>query len=165
MATKRKRRASDAEQSQSATRALPKNTRSPIDGPGEKREVTAMAGDSAERNQEDAIGPEPSNPSDGAHRPDEEMLAAPQNSKLSPPTSGPPRRKRPKIVKLNPVAFLGNTLPGSNPTGPWSQRGEGKNKIAITRRLELGAYLRRCVELINIDGFVIRSCWDSILIQ
>jgi hypothetical protein len=159
MTSKRKRKPSPAPEQPHVTPVLSKSTVLSVDRPGKKRKLTAVASNFTSPNEGSTKGLEPSNPGKGGHRSDKTTSAVPENPKASSPkpSSALAKRKRPKIIKLSPVAFLGNTLPGSNPTGPWSQRGEGKNKIAVTRRLELGAYLRRCSELINIDGFVTGS--------
>jgi len=164
----RKRKPSPPPEQSHNTRASSKSVVPSVDRPKKKRKLGAATADSAKSNQESAMGgPEPSNPGEEAREPDKPISAAPGTSKASSPkpASAPAKRKRPKIVKLAPVAFLGNALPGSNPTGPWSQRGEGKNKIAVTRKLGLGAYLRRCVDLINVDGYVICSFCSRALTQ
>lgn len=156
MPPKRKRKSPPPDQqSHNAVRASSKSAAPSLDHPGKKRRLEAMpvSGSSPKPNLKGTQGLEPPNTAEGTHQPVETTSASPKSSSPK-PSSGPAKRKRPKIVKLDPVAFLGNSLRGSNPTGPWSQRGEGKNKIAITRRLELGAYLRRCVELVKVDGCV-----------
>jgi hypothetical protein len=159
MPPKRKRKPSPPAEPYDAAQPSSGPAAPSIDRPGKKRklEATPRSGGSPKPNQEGTKGPEPSKTT---KRPRQSDGLVSTNIKASSPkpSSAPAKRKRPKIVKLDPVAFLGNTLPGSNPTGPWSQRGEGKNRIAITRRLGLGAYLRRCVELVNIDGCVNCSC-------
>lgn len=163
----RKRKPSPPPEQPHNTRASSKSVVPSVDRPKKKRKLGAATADSVKPNQESAMGPEPSNPGEEGREPDKPISAVPETSKASSPkpASAPAKRKRPKIIKLAPVAFLGNALPGSNPTGPWSQRGEGKNKIAVTRKLGLGAYLRRCVELINVDGYVICSFCSGALTQ
>lgn len=73
-------------------------------------------------------------------------------------SSKPRARKRPNVVRLAPVRPFEQVPPGSNATGPYSSRGEGKNKLGVTRQLELGAYLRRCKELVEVDGYVSVRC-------
>lgn len=49
------------------------------------------------------------------------------------------------------------TVPTSvSATGPRSAHVEGKNYICITRKTPLGAYLRRCKDVILKDGYVRR---------
>jgi len=67
--------------------------------------------------------------------------------------SDPGAVKRPKIIKLTPARPFPKVPPSSNATGPYSARAEGKNLVCITRRVELGAYLRRCVDMIKEDGY------------
>jgi hypothetical protein len=38
-------------------------------------------------------------------------------------------------------------------TGPRSTHKEGKNFICLTRKSSLGAYLRRCKDLVAVDGY------------
>src|SRR4051812_2598483 len=59
------------------------------------------------------------------------------------------KRKRNKLVPPRPFP----TVPTSvSATGPRSAHTEGKNVICVTRRTKLGAYLRRCKEVILEDG-------------
>jgi hypothetical protein len=59
---------------------------------------------------------------------------------------------RPSIIKLAPPRPFPSVPTSSNATGPYSARAEGKNMICVTRKTELGAYLRRCSELVREDG-------------
>ncbi|KAF8309965.1 uncharacterized protein EI90DRAFT_2983713 [Cantharellus anzutake] len=58
-----------------------------------------------------------------------------------------------KIIKLTPNRPFPKVAPSESATGPLSNREKGKNHICVTRRVALGAYLRRCVELIKVDGY------------
>lgn len=62
-------------------------------------------------------------------------------------------RRKPKIVKLTPARPGPKVPASSNATGPYSSQVEGKNLVCVTRRVELGAYLRRCVDLVKKDGY------------
>jgi ribonuclease P/MRP protein subunit RPP20 len=62
-----------------------------------------------------------------------------------------PKHKIKKLVPPRPFP----TVPASvSATGPRSAHKEGKNYICITRKTPLGAYLRRCKEVIMKDGSV-----------
>ncbi|KAI0032353.1 hypothetical protein K488DRAFT_28167, partial [Vararia minispora EC-137] len=58
-----------------------------------------------------------------------------------------------KIKKLVPPRPFPTVPAGSNATGPRSAHGEGKNYIAVTRKTGLGAYIRRCKDLVMRDGY------------
>ena len=61
-------------------------------------------------------------------------------------------RKAHKVRKLVPPRPF-PTVPASvSATGPRSAHTDGKNYICITRRTELGAYLRRCKDVFLKDG-------------
>lgn len=75
---------------------------------------------------------------------------APNVQKPSEPKKAVKRERR--IVKLVPPRPFPTVAAGANATGPRSALSEGKNMICITRRTELGAYLRRCKELVLQDG-------------
>ncbi len=62
--------------------------------------------------------------------------------------------KTPRIIKLTPKRPSPKVGLSGGATGPRSSRKEGKNMISVTRRVALGAYLRQCVELIKVDGYV-----------
>ncbi|KAG8816036.1 hypothetical protein FRC18_001202 [Serendipita sp. 400] len=68
------------------------------------------------------------------------------------PTKAPLKRK-PKIKKLAPQRPYPTVPTSSNATGPKSKRKEGNNKICITRRMELGAYLSQCRDLFVKQGY------------
>lgn len=57
-----------------------------------------------------------------------------------------------KIRKLSPRRPFPTVPTSVSATGPRSAHTEGKNYICITRRTQLGAYLRRCKELVLKDG-------------
>ncbi|KAI1789331.1 hypothetical protein LXA43DRAFT_923713 [Ganoderma leucocontextum] len=64
----------------------------------------------------------------------------------------PPQHKH-KVRKLVPPRPF-PTVPASvSATGPRSAHAEGKNYICVTRRTELGAYLRRCKDVFLEDGY------------
>ena len=60
-----------------------------------------------------------------------------------------------KVRKLVPPRPFPTVPTSVSATGPRSAHKEGKNHICITRRTELGAYLRRCKELFLKDGCVV----------
>ncbi|KAI5124514.1 hypothetical protein M0805_003038 [Coniferiporia weirii] len=64
--------------------------------------------------------------------------------------SRPPASKIRKLAPPRPFP----TVPTSvSATGPRSAHIEGKNRICITRRTPLGAYLRRCKDVVLKDGY------------
>lgn len=65
---------------------------------------------------------------------------------------------RRRIKKLNPPRPFPTVPPSVSETGPRSAHREGKNMICITRKTSLGAYMRRCKEVIIEDGYVAPSC-------
>ncbi|KAF9792259.1 hypothetical protein BJ322DRAFT_997906 [Thelephora terrestris] len=78
---------------------------------------------------------------------DTEQVAKPD----SPPVK--PAVKRPKIKKLTPPRPFPTVPTSASATGPRSAHSEGKNCICITRKTPLGAYLRRCKDVILEDGY------------
>lgn len=64
-----------------------------------------------------------------------------------------PLKPKPKIVKLAPKRPYPTVPTSSNATGPRSKRKEGNNKICVTRRTDLGAYLKRCKHVFVKEGF------------
>ncbi|KAH6919093.1 hypothetical protein BKA70DRAFT_1214844 [Coprinopsis sp. MPI-PUGE-AT-0042] len=61
--------------------------------------------------------------------------------------------KKHKIRKLAPARPFPLVPTSVSATGPRSAHKEGKNFICITRRSGLGAYLRRCKDVILKDGY------------
>ena len=61
-----------------------------------------------------------------------------------------------KVRKLVPPRPFPTVPPSVSATGPRSAHVEGKNYICVTRRTELGAYLRRCKDVFIKDGYVPR---------
>ena len=62
-----------------------------------------------------------------------------------------------RINKLKPARPF-PTVPASvSDTGPRSAHREGKNMICITRKTSLGAYMRRCKNVIIVDGYAAHS--------
>ncbi|KAF8311292.1 hypothetical protein DL93DRAFT_2083527 [Clavulina sp. PMI_390] len=78
---------------------------------------------------------------------------APTSLPLPAKSSQPPSKKRPKITRLAPSRPFPQVPAGSSATGPYSTRGEGKNRLGITRQHELGGYLKRCKNLVEADGY------------
>ncbi|THH09368.1 hypothetical protein EW145_g2071 [Phellinidium pouzarii] len=58
-----------------------------------------------------------------------------------------------RIRKLVPPRPFPTVPTSVSATGPQSAHTEGKNRICITRRTPLGAYLRRCKDVILKDGY------------
>ncbi|KAI0831675.1 hypothetical protein BC628DRAFT_1300972, partial [Trametes gibbosa] len=58
-----------------------------------------------------------------------------------------------KVRKLVPPRPFPTVPTSVSATGPRSAHTEGKNYICITRRTELGAYLRRCKDVFLKDGY------------
>jgi hypothetical protein len=67
-----------------------------------------------------------------------------------------PFKPKPKIIKLTPNRPYPSVPTSSSATGPRSKRKEGNNKICVTRRTELGAYLKRCKDVFVKQGLVDR---------
>lgn len=65
------------------------------------------------------------------------------------PKTRPIKRKIRKLVPARPFPLVPISV---SATGPRSAHKEGKNFICITRRTGLGAYLRRCKDVIVKDG-------------
>jgi len=65
-------------------------------------------------------------------------------------TSGMKRRRINKLVPPRPFP----TVPTSvSATGPRSAHTEGKNYVCLTRKTSLGAYMRRCKDVVLKDGY------------
>jgi len=60
-----------------------------------------------------------------------------------------------KRIKLDPPRPAPSVPSSSNATGPRSARAEGNNVICVSRKVELGAYLRRCKKVILEEGYVV----------
>jgi hypothetical protein len=73
------------------------------------------------------------------------------------PGSAPPTNSRRRIRKLQPPRPFPTVPTSVSATGPRSAHQEGKNLICITRRTPLGAYMRRCKDVIIKDGCVFTS--------
>ncbi|KAH8991098.1 hypothetical protein EDB86DRAFT_2806885 [Lactarius hatsudake] len=58
-----------------------------------------------------------------------------------------------RVNKLEPPRPFPTVPAGVSATGPRSAHHEGKNYIAITRKTNLGAYLRRCKDVVLKDGY------------
>lgn len=72
-------------------------------------------------------------------------------------SSAKPAYKINKLVPARPFPTIATSV---SATGPRSAHHEGKNYIAVTRKTPLGAYLRRCKDVVLKDGCV----EDSIII-
>jgi ribonuclease P/MRP protein subunit RPP20 len=78
------------------------------------------------------------------------------NAKIAESTTHetPATKPKHKIKKLVPPRPFPTVPASASATGPRSAHKEGKNYICITRKTPLGAYLRRCKEVIMKDGSV-----------
>jgi hypothetical protein len=65
---------------------------------------------------------------------------------------GRPAKPKHKIKKLVPPRPFPTVPTSVSATGPRSAHKEGKNYICLTRKTPLGAYLRRCKDVILKDG-------------
>jgi ribonuclease P/MRP protein subunit RPP20 len=65
------------------------------------------------------------------------------------------------VRKLDPPRPWPTVPTAVSATGPRSSHHEGKNYICITRKTKLGAYLRRCKDLVIKDGYVPRALLPS----
>ncbi|TFK72149.1 hypothetical protein BDN72DRAFT_744189, partial [Pluteus cervinus] len=61
-----------------------------------------------------------------------------------------PKSRRRKLVPPRPFPIV---PPSVSATGPRSAHTEGKNIICITRKTKLGAYMRRCKDVVLKDGY------------
>lgn len=66
----------------------------------------------------------------------------------------PETKKRVKINKLAAPRPFPAVAASASATGPCSSHTEGKNYICLTRKTSLGAYMRRCKNLVVNDGYV-----------
>ncbi|KAL1742775.1 hypothetical protein HDZ31DRAFT_65654 [Schizophyllum fasciatum] len=66
------------------------------------------------------------------------------------PASGKASRRRNKLAPPRPWPTVARA---DSATGPRSAHKEGKNFICVTRKTGLGAYLRRCKDLVLKDGY------------
>lgn len=85
-----------------------------------------------------------------AGRSDAQQVAhARTNDKAASAGPSKPKHTIRKLVPPRPFP----TVPASvSATGPRSAHAEGKNYICITRKTQLGAYLRRCKDVVLKDG-------------
>lgn len=71
---------------------------------------------------------------------------------ISTPADPPATKATHKIRKLVPPRPFPTVPTSVSATGPRSAHTEGKNFICITRKTQLGAYLRRCKDIFLKDG-------------
>ena len=83
---------------------------------------------------------------------DGEMAEEVQEVPKQNPPPAKPAAKRRKIKKLTPARPFPTVPTSVSATGPRSAHSEGKNYICITRKTPLAAYLRRCKDVIMVDG-------------
>ena len=69
--------------------------------------------------------------------------------------NAPGRASRPRINKLAPPRPFPTVPKSVSATGPRSAHKEGKNFLCLTRKTSLGAYMRRCKDVIIKDGYAI----------
>ena len=65
-----------------------------------------------------------------------------------------PLAPKPKIIKLKPARPYPTVPISSSATVPRSRRAEGLNMVCVTRRTDLGSYLRQCRDILTKDGYV-----------
>jgi hypothetical protein len=99
----------------------------------------------------------PSSSTTPPQQPDASSTAAPNESTsggdMVPGLSAPkPNYKRKKLAPARPWPIVPTSVTAS---GPRSSHTEGKNYICITRKTTIGAYLRRCKDMILKDGYVL----------
>ncbi|KAL5529128.1 hypothetical protein ACEPAG_5102 [Sanghuangporus baumii] len=68
-------------------------------------------------------------------------------------SSSHPQTSPQMIRKLAPPRPFPTVPTSVSATGPRSAHKEGKNRICITRKMDLGAYLRRCKDVVLQDGY------------
>ncbi|KAL5533042.1 hypothetical protein ACEPAF_4818 [Sanghuangporus sanghuang] len=68
-------------------------------------------------------------------------------------SSSDPQSSPQMIRKLAPPRPFPTVPTSVSATGPRSAHKEGKNRICITRKTDLGAYLRRCKDVVLQDGY------------
>jgi hypothetical protein len=66
-----------------------------------------------------------------------------------------PGMKRRRINKLVPPRPFPTVPTSVSATGPRSAHTEGKNYICLTRKTSLGAYMRRCKDVVLKDGYAL----------
>ncbi|KAF8655823.1 hypothetical protein AX16_002908 [Volvariella volvacea WC 439] len=89
---------------------------------------------------------------------DSDLVDAPSSGEAQPQNKGddkamPSPEPRVHRRKLAPPRPWPTVPPSASATGPRSAFREGKNYICITNKTKLGAYMRRCKELVIEDGF------------
>lgn len=65
-----------------------------------------------------------------------------------------PLKPKPNITKLAPVRPYPTVPTSSSATGPRSKRKEGNNKICVSRKTPLAAYLHQCRDVFLKQGYV-----------
>jgi hypothetical protein len=87
---------------------------------------------------------------------DNDMTLGAPVSDAEPPAdapSAPPASPKRVVNKLKPPRPFSTVPTSVSATGPRSAHKEGKNYICITRKTALGAYMRRCKDVIIKDGY------------
>ncbi|KAF9501194.1 hypothetical protein BDN71DRAFT_1439498 [Pleurotus eryngii] len=82
--------------------------------------------------------------------PDSKNDAGPSKAAEPRKVDSKPKDQRRKLVPPRPFPTVAR---GDSATGPRSAHKEGKNKICVTRKTPLGAYMRRCKDIILKDGY------------
>lgn len=158
MSLKRKQAEAAAEKPGPSTSNVPHNSPKSVNDSskvGKKRKVSQIVTpkDSDVAMDEGSETVPAKTPSKGKAKPDT-FKSTPSTKSTTTSRKPPPSRPKPKIVKLAPPRPFPQVPSGSNTTGPYSQRGQGKNYVSVSRKLDLGGYLRRCKELVEVDGYV-----------
>ncbi|CDO68909.1 hypothetical protein BN946_scf185000.g52 [Trametes cinnabarina] len=138
---------SDSVESNKRPRVQPQSTVDPVttvqerhDSPGAVQTATMISEDG---------GPSPSDPA--------VQYSTSSDTKRARESSGEKTtnatRTGHKVRKLVPPRPFPTVPTSVSATGPRSAHTEGKNYICVTRRTELGAYLRRCKDVFLKDGY------------
>lgn len=80
------------------------------------------------------------------------------DSKTSENVNVTTEKTRPRINKLVPPRPFPTVPTSVSATGPRSSHREGKNMICLTRKTSLSHYMRRCKNVIIVDGY---ACSDA----
>ncbi|KZT24084.1 hypothetical protein NEOLEDRAFT_1116991 [Neolentinus lepideus HHB14362 ss-1] len=85
----------------------------------------------------------------GSHTKKDDLVSAGSSKEITASKPNP----RYKIRKLNPKRPFPTVPTSVSATGPRSAHTEGKNYICVSRKTPLGAYLRRCKDVVINDGY------------
>ncbi|KAF5324900.1 hypothetical protein D9611_004178 [Ephemerocybe angulata] len=94
--------------------------------------------------------PRSPNSSDDRERKEVDPSSSNSEPGPSPSKKKPPRSRIRKLTPARPWPLVPTSV---SATGPRSAHKDGKNMICITRKTGLGAYMRRCKDVILKDGY------------